>query len=244
MQWLVETRTGEFRDVLLNVVSGICGLVFSLSLEPPEGFCWRRIAPARWRLLGTSAAIVVLAMGMFFATAHLGHVIEDPEIGRFRSYFTREELVDAAARRAEQWTVDPPQDLSPWKIEDLFLTEAGWHNQHRNDAYEREFYYLARQANLILEKYYKPYLDLETFRKTGNRRFVPGVVRQLDAKAPRYKPEKYLSPVGDKRIYTWTSKPVFFTGLLLLAAFLWWLPRRLTASSDRSAPAPTGLPDS
>jgi hypothetical protein len=229
MQWLVETRTGELRDVLLNALSGLCGLIFSLSLEPLEGFSWRMTA-VRWRQVGSSAAVVVLAVGGFFSTAHLGHMIDDPEIGRFRSYFTREELVEAGNRRAAEWAVDPPRELSPWQREDVFLTEAGWHNQHRNACYELGLYDLARRANLILEKYYRPYLDLEHFRKTGNRRFSPEVVAELDAKAPRRAPAGYLSPVGEKRIYTRPSKPVFWTVVLLAAALLWGLPRLLRSS--------------
>ena len=96
VQWWVETRTGEIRDVLLNAFSGLCGLVFALSLEPPERLSWR-IPERGWRRLGTAAAVLVLAMGVFVYAAHLGYMIEDPEIGRFRSYFTREELVETAA---------------------------------------------------------------------------------------------------------------------------------------------------
>ena len=227
MQWLVETRTGEIRDVLLNALSGLCGLVFSLSLEPLEGFSWRMPA-ARWRRVLSSAAVLVLAIGLFFSAAHLGHMIEDPEIGRFRSYFTREELVEAGHRRAARWTTDPPRELSPWHREDVFLTEAGWHNQHRNASLELGFPYLARQANRILETYYRPYLDLQEFRRTGNRRLSPEVVAELDARAPRRDPSGYLSAVGGDRIYTWPSKPVFLAAMLLAAALLWGLPRRLS----------------
>ncbi len=245
MQWLVETRTGEIRDVLLNALSGLCGLVFSLSVEPLRGFSWRMTA-ARWRSVGTSAAVLVLTMGCFFHLAHLGYVIEDPEIGRFRSYFTHEELVEAADQRAARWAVDPPQELSPWQYEDRFLTEAGWHNQHRNASYELGFYYLARQANLILEKYYQPYLDLEHFRKTGNRRYSPDVVAELDAKASRREPATYLSPVGETRIYTWPSKPMFWVMVLLAAALLWGIPRFAypqpedESSGSRAAPDKSG----
>jgi hypothetical protein len=224
VQWWVETRTGEIRDVLLNAFSGLCGLVFALSLEPPERFSWR-ISPAGWRRLGTSAAILTLTMGVFFYAAHLGYMVEDPEIGRFRSFFTREQLEEAAADRAEKWAANPPGELSPWRKEDRYLLEAGWHNQHRNQSYELRFYYLARQANLILEKYHAPYLDLESFRKTGDRRFPPHVLRELDAKAPRRPPEEYVSPVGDRLIYTRPSKPAFLAILLPVVLFLWALPR-------------------
>ena len=232
IQWWVETRTGEIRDVLLNALSGLCGLVFAVSLEPIEGFEWR-ISPAGWRRLGTSAAILVLAVGVFFYAAHLGYMVEDPEIGRFRSFFTREELLEASAQRAVEWAANPPGELSPWRREDRYLLEAGWHNQHRNHAYELGLYDLARQANLILEKYHAPYLDLESFRKTGDRRFPPHVLAELEAKAPRRAPEEYLSPVAEKLIFTRPSKPVFVALLLPVVVALWGLPRWLLRRAGR-----------
>ncbi len=232
VQWWVETRTGEIRDVLLNAFSGLCGLVFALSLEPPERFSWR-IPERGWRRLGTAAAVLVLAVGVFFYAAHLGYLVEDPEIGSFRSFFTREELIATAARRAEEWATDPPGELKPWRKEDRYLLEAGWHNQHRNQSYEAGFYYLARQANRILEKYHAPYLDLESFRKTGDRRFPPHVLAELDAKAPRLQPEDYLSPVGERLIWVRPSKPVFLAILLPAVAALWVLPRLAAAIRRR-----------
>ena len=80
VQWWVETRTGEIRDVLLNAFSGLCGLVFGLSLEPPERFRWR-ISALGWRRLTSSAAVLALTLGVFFYAAHLGYLVEDPEIG-------------------------------------------------------------------------------------------------------------------------------------------------------------------
>ncbi len=232
MQWWVETRTGEVRDVLLNAFSGVCGLVFAWSLEPLEGFEWR-ISADGWRRLGTSAAIVVLALGVFVYAAHLGYVVEDPDIGRFRSFFTREELVELSARRAGEWAANPPGELSPWRQEDRYLIEAGWHNQHRNHAYELGLFYLARQANLILEKYHQPYLDLASFRKTGDRRFPPHVLAELEAKAPRRAPETYMSPVAEKLIFTRPSKPLFVALLLPVVLALWGLPRWVLRRADR-----------
>ncbi len=224
MQWWVETRTGEIRDIVLNAFSGVCGLVFAFALEPPEGLSWR-LSLRGWRSVGDTAALVTLFLGGFFWFAHLGTVVEDPDIGRFRSYFTREELVEASARRTEMWATDPPGELSPWVREDRYLTEAGWHNQHRNQSYEQGLYAWARQTNRILETYYRPYLDLESFRKTGNRRWYPATLEDVERRAPAVDPRVYFSPVGAKRIYTRPSKPLFLAMVLAVALGFWGLPR-------------------
>lgn len=222
MQWLVETRTGEIRDVALNVLSGLVGLLFALSLFPPERFSWRLPIDSA---LGDSAALTALVLATFFFFAHLGYLVEDPEIGRFRSMYSREELLQASKDRTQRWATDPPGDISPLTVEDQFLSEAGWHNHHRNSSFEHGFYGLARHANLILEKYYQPYLDLESFRNTGSRRFAPHAVQVLETEAPVLDVEGYVSPVLEGRIYTRPSKPAFLAIVIPSVLLLWWLPR-------------------
>ncbi len=218
MQWWVETRTGEIRDVWLNQLSGACGLLFAFSLQPPKRFVWRLEGS---RLLAASGASAIVVVGVFFYSAHLGYMIEDPQIGRFRSWFSRERLLATAQQRQETWKTRPPGELSPWRREDRFLTEAGWHNHHRNDSYEHGDDALALQANRILETYYAPYLDLESFRQTGDRRFPPHAAQRVEAAASAVKPATYVSPVLESRIYTWPSKPLF--ALLVVSALALWL---------------------
>jgi len=222
MQWLVETRLGEIRDVALNILSGLCGLLFALCLEPPAAFHWR---PKHWRPLTDTAALVLFTTGMFFNFANLGYLIEDPEIGRFRSWHSAEGLRQAAAERTASWAKNPPGDASSWNLEDLFLSEAGWHTRHRNSSYEHGLYGLAHHANRILEKYYQPYLDLEEFRQTGNRRFPPHALGKLQKEAPQLDPETYLSPVLEQRIYTWPSRSIFLSVLLGSVGLFVGLPR-------------------
>ncbi len=233
VQWLVETRLGEIRDAFLNIYAGICGLIFSLSLDPPVGspgggqterFSWRLAAPRR-RRVGEACALAVLALGLLFSVAHLGHEHFDPEIGRFLSWHSLEELREAAVDRSRRWRNDPPTRLDPWRREDYFLTEAAWQVSHRNERYRAGDHYLAAQANRILEKYYQPFLDLESFRGSGKHRYPPEVRRELEAKAPRYDPERYISQVLEHRICTWPSKRLFFAVLIPVVLAIWLLPR-------------------
>ena len=224
MQWLTETRLGETRDVLLDLYAGLCGLIFSLSLDPPERLAWR-LSPTRRRLLSDTTGLVVLATGLFFNTANLGYEHDDPQIGRFRSWHSLDQLRRAAADRARRWQTNPPASLSPWHREDYFLTEAGWHVRHRQERHQAGDAYLAVQANRILEKYYGPFLDLESFRGSGRHRWPPEVRRDLESRAPRYDPRRYLSPVLIHRIYPWPSKRLFLGVLLTTVAAFWLLPR-------------------
>ncbi len=224
VQWFVPARLGEIRDVFLNVFAGGCGLVFGLCLDPPRAFSWRLTAP-RWRILARTAALAGVALGLFFACAHLGHEIEDAEIGRFRSWFTAEELREIRERRSREWATAPPTGVEIWGREDYFLTEAAWHANHRNEAYGRGDLYMAWQANRILEKYYDPFLDIDSFRGSGKHRYPPAMRRDLEAGAPRRDPQGYLSPVLRERIHPWPPKPLFIGVLLSVGGLFWILPR-------------------
>ncbi|MEM7349483.1 MAG: VanZ family protein [Acidobacteriota bacterium] len=226
MQLLVETRLGEIRDVWLNVYAGFCGLVFSFALDPPSRFDWR-LSRRGTEVVSRAAATTVLALGLFFAAAHLGYEHFDPSIGRFRSWHTLEELDRAAVDRAAKWQADPPTELSPWRREDPYLTEAGWHANHRNERYRAGDLYLAAQANRILETYYAPFLDLKSFRGSGIHRYPPDVRSDLEARAPQRNPEKYSSPVLVHRIVLWPSKRLFFALLIPVVLLLAGLPNIL-----------------
>ena len=224
VQLLAETRLGDVQDVFLNSYAGICGLVFSLSVDPPERFAWRLSGRERRRVYDL-VGLTVLAVGLFFSAAHLGYEHEDPEIGRFRSWHTLDELRQAKADRTLRWRADPPTELLPWRREDFFLTEASWHANHRNERYRAGDAYLALQADLILEKYYDPFLDLESFRGSSKNRYPPEIRRELEAKAPRFDPRKYESPVLVHRIYLWPTKPLLFAMLIPGVLAIWLVPR-------------------
>lgn len=226
MQWWVATRTGDIDDIFLNVYAGLCGVLFSLALDPPKRMRWR-LSPASRQHVTVSAMLAVASLGLFFDTAHLGYEHHDPAIGRFRSWHTADELRAAAADRAIRWRVDPPTDPSPWKGEDRYLAEAGWHAGHRNERYDAGDMYLAAQANRILETYFGPYLDLEFFRGSGKQRYPPEIRRELEAKAPVRDPVNYLSPVLIERIYPWPSRRQYYAALVAVLLLIWVVPRWL-----------------
>ena len=235
VQWLVPQRLGEIRDVALNVTAGLTGLVFALCLDPPRSWSWR-LGPGGRRRVARGGALVVLALGLFFFVAHVGYLIEDEEIGRFRSRFTATELRELSAKRERTWSENPPTELPTWAVEDYFLTEAAWHASHRNSSLENGVFLQAWLANRILENYYAPFLDLESFRGSGRHRFPPGQRRDLADKKGRHNPETYLSPVGSGRIFP-ISKPLYLTVLGCVVVGLASLARK-TAGSKPPRPGP------
>ena len=127
VQWLVWPRVGDYYDCVLNASAGGCGVVFGAGLF---GFDTRAPVPVERRTI--AALWVVLAVTSWGLTdlTNLGHLIADPELGRFRSQYNAERLEQLNENRRARWAVKlPPTDFQPWHIEDHFLSEAAWHVQ-------------------------------------------------------------------------------------------------------------------
>lgn len=234
VQMLVATRTGDVHDIGLDVYSGACGVLFALCLEPPARFRWR-LGRRPW--VWGWGALAILGVGLFVSRAHLGYMIDDPDIGQFRSWHQKDELLRLQGQRAVQWRIQPPgRNASPWRLEDRYLTEAGWHSGHRQRNFELGYYYWALQANRILETYYAPYLDLQGFGRPDKRRYTPQIAQRVESQAVILDPRFYRSPVLAQRIYVWPGKPLFHTLLVSVVLSLLamaWLTARSSASARR-----------
>ena len=161
-QWFIPGRVGTMDDVFLNWVAIVCGLLFSIGLDPPE-HAVRRIGSRSRQHIGITTSSFVIVFGMFFDSVHLGHRIRDARIGSFASLFTVAELQDQARDRAARWPTEPPIDKTRLAREDQYRTEGVQHIQERNTAWERGDIDTAWRENAILEMYYAPVLD------TGHR---------------------------------------------------------------------------
>jgi hypothetical protein len=205
LQWLVPARVGELRDVLLNAVSIACGLIFSLGLEPVTAVRWWPDRRSR-RALAVFASAVVIVLATFLHAVHLGHEIADPQTGDFFSRYSAAELLTASRDRATRWQVAPPRELQRTSIEDHYLAEGVWHVQRRNEVDDAQRVW---HENLILEKYFAPVLDFQTYA-TGagakwpvEQRANAAAAAQAESVASRYR-----STANPYPIYTWS--PVAF----------------------------------
>ena len=214
-QWFIPGRVGALEDVLLNWAAILCGLLFSLGLDPPP-----RLTPSvgngSRRQLGIAAAIAILVFGMFFDSVHLGHEIHDREAGTFTSIDTASELRAHAQDRAMRWRAEPPIDRTRMAREDQYRTEGIQHVRRRNEAWTAGDFNAAWRENRILEMYYEPVLD------TGHRwpaeqladaaqRFASHGPADLTTSVP------YVSAAYPYTIFTWPAW-AFWSVILALAA--------------------------
>ena len=132
---------------------------------------------------------------------NLGHLVVDPELGRFRSHYSAALLAELNEKRRVRWAVRPPPTvLQPWHIEDHFLSEAAWHVQTRNEAWIAEDWATVAAEQAILRRYYPAVLELR--RPDGELRypFWPDQVRRLELEGAVPSPD-YTSPAGGNRIW-------------------------------------------
>jgi hypothetical protein len=161
-QWFVPIRTGEMRDIILDAVAGVCGLLFALSIEPPDRLVVALDRNSRRRVAACTGALLAV-FAFFFVSVHVGHVVRDPRIGTFRSRYTAAHLAELSRDRGERWAVDPPLVLRRLSREDQYLAEGLWRVRRRNLAWEDGDVSTAWRENVILETFYAPILDTPTY---------------------------------------------------------------------------------
>jgi len=212
LQWLVPARVGELHDVLLNGVSIVCGLIFSLGLAPVRAV---RLWPDRRgrRSLAVFTSVVIVALAAFFHAVHLGHEIDDPQIGDFLSRYSAEELLATSRDRAVRWQSAPPRELHRTSIEDHYLAEGVWHVQRRNEVEDPQRVW---HENLILEKYFAPVLDFPTY-STGAGAKWPAEQRANAEAQARTEASAYRSTANPYPIYTWSPLPFWISVIALIA---------------------------
>ena len=214
VQWLVWPRVGDFYDCLLNASAAGCGVVFGAGL-----FGFDAATPSRAELRGVVVlwASLVLASAGLLELTNLGHLIEDPELGRFRSHYSAERLERLNENRRDRWATKlPPMDLQPWHIEDHFLSEAAWHVQTREEAYVAEDWSTAAAEQAILSRYYPAVLELVTPDGLLRYPFQPEKILRLEEEGAVPMPS-YLSAAGANRIWIWPKRYLWLAcaGLLL-----------------------------
>jgi uncharacterized membrane protein YozB (DUF420 family) len=216
VQWFVPSRVGEARDLALNLIGGLCGLMVGMAFDPPAGLAMPRDAAGR-RMLAAGLTAVLLIGAAFLDVVHVGHEVRDEEAGTFASRYSPATLKTLSQDRASRWPREVPATALIAR-EDHYLTEATFHVQWRNDAVSRGDHWSAWKENLILERYYGPTLDLlPEWRWPAEQR----VAIAADAQ-PVTRP--YISAAYPFPIYNW-NPALFWTATLALVAVVWVLCR-------------------
>ena len=221
LQWFIPARVGDIRDVALNLVAIVSGLLFSLGLDPPRRLS-AAIMPASWRRVLHMGIAAILTLAVFFHVLHLGHEIVDPEVGTFTSRYPAERLLALQAERARAWAAAPPPTrLVRLSREDQYLSEGVEHVRERNELWSAGDAAGAWFENRILEKYYGPVLQTATHHGPGHawpHDQRADAERQANASPlAGQRPAPFVSRAYPYAIFSW-SKPLFWCGVLLLVA--------------------------
>src|SRR6185369_17212413 len=229
--WFIPARVGELNDVLLDLVSIGCGLIFSLAAAPPASFS-AGLNPGSRRSLGRVVAVTLATLACFVTMVHLGYRIDDEETGSFESRFSKTRLLVLNATKAQEWAIHPlPLTLRRLSREDQYMSEALLHVQARNEAWDANDMVASWRENRILEKYYDPVLDAPSYvSKTGHR----WPAEQRTAAAQRLAASADRTPARPNRPYPYVLfkwRPIWFVdaaaGAVLLALVLGeWTERR------------------
>jgi hypothetical protein len=230
LQWFIPNRVGEMADVFLNGVALACGLVFSLGADPPSKFT-ARLQPGSWRRIGRLGAAVVLGLALFFQVVHLGFDVQDDEIGRFKSRYSRSALERLAVQKQEEWRARPlPLVLQRVSREDQYMTEGVTHVQKRNEHLAGNDVAAAWKENRILEKYYSPVLDTPSYVSRTGHRWSPEQRAEVATRASTAG-AGYVSSAHPYPIYAWRPGWLW-AGALGLAAAVWFGCRARRASGE------------
>ena len=170
LQWFIPGRIGDMRDVFLNCAAIVCGLLFSLGIDPPERLSLR-LAPGSRRRIAVAAAIATLVFATFVDTVHLGVNVGEGGVLTFRSRYDADELRRIAEQRAIAWKANPPLARPASRSrEDQYQSEGHQHVQERNRQWTAGNISAAWYENQILEAFYAPVLDTPSYlSKTGHR---------------------------------------------------------------------------
>jgi hypothetical protein len=212
-QWFVPLRAGEARDVAMDGLAVVSGLLFCVAIDPPTAFDWRG-RPGSWWRMGGGVAGLLLIGAAFTTSVHVGHAVVDSETGRMWSWYTAGELDTAARDRAARWALAPPVAVARMSREDQYLGEGVAHVRWRNQALDRGDLTTAWHENLILERYFAPVLDHPSYATGTVSRWAPHTREDVAARAPRV--HEYDSAALPVPLYEWP--PLVVAGGALAAA--------------------------
>jgi VanZ family protein len=221
IQWIIPSRTGEFKDALTNIACAITFQLFiSQVIELPRGL--RSINKQEIKVLLRGVSAFFVAMTIFVFLVNSGFVIFDKQIGYFNSRFVKEDLLSMKKQRENSdegieiiKTKPQPIVIKPqkWGVTDLYEQEAKSHIRFRNDLLKWSGYRDAYAENKILEKYYDPMM------KRLNQSWSKVQKKDIFKKIPDKKERYYYHSKMIDNILTGSTKIIILILLMTFSIF-------------------------
>jgi VanZ family protein len=218
IQWLLPNRVGALKDILLNAVSaGLVQLLLWKGIRPKnlkKGFPARSFRFAAF----TAVACFLLTASYISLVSDFGYRIKDPEVGKFFSRITGEELLNRDSLRWEHYsaaldsssTVPYMEFLDQTK--DPFLYEMRVRVFRRDRHFEDESYHVSCSEEKILRKYFGRSLTNSSFSWPEDRAEICAALEKDYS--------KYRSPVSQELIVRYGEREMWMVTAVLAAVFL------------------------
>ncbi|MCP2604560.1 VanZ family protein [Candidatus Aminicenantes bacterium AH-873-B07] len=220
-QYLVANRVGDLRDVGINILSVFMGTFFVFSLN----YINQKMDIKSIRKICYQSIVFFLLLGTFIYIVHYGYIIQDHEIGEFKSKYSASKLLKIAKERDRIWRIEKiknplkfskPRNYYEGKIialEDIYFREAFLRTGKRNKYFKEKKYFKAYKENEILEKYYNPFIIHFSQKWTKIQKSL--CLKKIDKiKNTYYKSEALPF------IYAGKKAKIFIYGIAILLFFL------------------------
>lgn len=158
IQWALPNRVGDYRDLWLNLLSGVLAILMVALVIRPRIFqrYFRRTAV---RPVCATLATAGVLTGIFLQVVNgFGTWIALPEHGaRFVSAFTEDRLL-ALDQRYDQRSAGQPVEEIPPLTRRVYEYEANNHEYFRNWYDQRQRFFESSCEQVILTRYFRGYL--------------------------------------------------------------------------------------
>ena len=211
-QWWLPSRVGEWRDVVINIQSGVLGLL-SLGLLQYSSFKFRKPEKKFIVFFIWAMATLVLLSGLFIVRVHMFGIRNmDPEIGRFNSVYTADVLLKANLETYEKTRALSESDGKEDSLTDFHYSQ---YNREAKEHFDRTLLLVelgkldeAHSEFMLVTRYYQPWMQ-------GNARYFDNETKNKVTSVPPLPAEEFESRVMDWLFISSTGSRVLMLSLIL-----------------------------
>ncbi|PID55747.1 hypothetical protein CSB45_14525 [candidate division KSB3 bacterium] len=227
IQWALPQRVGEYRDIWLNITSGVLAILAVALVVRPRVF-QENFRAASWRPVCYTSAAAVLYTAIFLQFVHgFGSSIFHPDSGsQFISTYSEERLLQIDKQLLQRDDGIFTEDL-PRSLLNAYNYEARRHQELRDRYYQQERFFYSYCEQEILKTYFRFYL------RKKNLQFFEYDDKQLQI-APDVNERIFYHSEAQELAITCCTQTELWLCAILTAALLCLLASVLPLNSGRS----------